>query len=428
MFGLPVTTAPLKKVAMQPRSYQVELFRKARESNTIVYLETGTGKTMISILLMEDFLSRQAQAILFLAPTNALVQQQRESIESFLDAKVVDYAYDQSLSTKQTWEEEFRSHNVFVMTPQTLVNLLQHGYFQMSSIDLLIIDECHKSSGGQPVALLMKQYYHTAKKKPHIFGMTASPLYQGKISLEDAQKNLRLLQNVLDSQLIAVTDYTSVHDYVREAKVHFVQYVAFVQPESACQSRFSQYQSQLIQYLASMVRFNGNLQDPMLRSLIRAHIDTMSMKERTGIASLEKQIFGLAYVAGEYGALAAMITARKLFYVLYGRKRKSIELEDEWEKSDISGKVHALLRILSNYLEKGKQCIVFVDRRDCAESLCELLNFLNDEVHLDITAGFAIGKTGNLVDTLKEFREGRINVLVSTRVMAEGIDMYSLLK
>jgi endoribonuclease Dicer len=409
---------------MQPRSYQIELFQKARESNTIVYLETGTGKTLISILLIEEYLSKSAQAIVFLAPTNALVQQQRESIDSFLDAKVIDYAYDQLLSTKQNWEEEFRSHNVFVMTPQTLVNLLQHGYLQISAIDLLIIDECHKSSGGQPVALLMKQYYRSAKKKPHIFGMTASPLYQGKLSLEDAQKNLRLLQNVLDSKLIAITDYSTVHDYIKEAKEHFVQYGAFSQAESTCLSLFHRYYGHLLQYLASFVHFNGNLQDPMLRSLIKAHIDTISMKERTGMAVLEKQIFGLSYIVSEYGALAAMITSKRLYHALYGKKRKGVESEDAWEKTDVSDKVHALLRVISNYLKSGKQCIVFVDRRDCAESLSELLNFLNEELHLDVRAGFAVGKTGNLLGTLKDFREGRINVLVSTRVTAEGIDMY----
>jgi ERCC4-related helicase len=147
-------------------------------------------------------------------------------------------------------------------------------------------------------------------------------------------------------------------------------------------------------------------------------------KERTGLATLEKQIFGLEHILQEYGTLAAFLYARKLYHSLYGNKRKVWD-DFEISKDDVSPKVLVLLRLLENYLdvEQGKQCIVFVDRRDCVESLCELLNHLAGEHNLSFHCGFAVGKTNTLSKTLELFKKGKINVLVSTRVTAEGIDM-----
>jgi endoribonuclease Dicer len=34
------------------REYQLELYKKGRGKNSIIYLETGTGKTLILIMLM----------------------------------------------------------------------------------------------------------------------------------------------------------------------------------------------------------------------------------------------------------------------------------------------------------------------------------------------------------------------------------------
>jgi endoribonuclease Dicer len=39
------------------RPYQIQLFEIAREKNIIAYLPTGSGKTLVSILLLENFKS-----------------------------------------------------------------------------------------------------------------------------------------------------------------------------------------------------------------------------------------------------------------------------------------------------------------------------------------------------------------------------------
>lgn len=45
---------------MEPREYQVELFEKARKSNTIAVLDTGSGKTLIAIMLIKELAAQQS--------------------------------------------------------------------------------------------------------------------------------------------------------------------------------------------------------------------------------------------------------------------------------------------------------------------------------------------------------------------------------
>lgn len=72
----------------------MDLCKKALEENIIVYLETGCGKTHIAVLLMYEMRNLikkpQKNICVFLAPTNALVEQ----VNSFVGIPVVlSFAY-----------------------------------------------------------------------------------------------------------------------------------------------------------------------------------------------------------------------------------------------------------------------------------------------------------------------------------------------
>jgi hypothetical protein len=60
-------------------SYQLEVLEKAKQENTIVYLETGTGKTLIAVMLLQSIAHRirkpSRNIAVFLGPTVCLIQQ-----------------------------------------------------------------------------------------------------------------------------------------------------------------------------------------------------------------------------------------------------------------------------------------------------------------------------------------------------------------
>jgi endoribonuclease Dicer len=106
---------------LRPRRYQEEVFEQARKENVIAALETGSGKTYISVLLLKWISmleSSQGKAIIFLAPRVALVQQQGDFIANHCALRVIKLAgtEDGDMSDRARWKRIFRHHDVLVMT------------------------------------------------------------------------------------------------------------------------------------------------------------------------------------------------------------------------------------------------------------------------------------------------------------------------
>jgi endoribonuclease Dicer len=103
------------------RHYQEEVFCRAQESNIIAALDTGTGKTFISTLLIKWVASLQSsrnKVIIFLVPKVTLVEQQGDFIARQTPLRVIKlHGYlDLDLTDRKGWKKRFESHDVFVMT------------------------------------------------------------------------------------------------------------------------------------------------------------------------------------------------------------------------------------------------------------------------------------------------------------------------
>ncbi|CAI6005229.1 unnamed protein product, partial [Closterium sp. NIES-65] len=235
--------------------YQQEVLRVALERNTIVYLETGMGKTLIAVMLMQarrQMRERSGKICVFLVPAVALVIQQAAVVEQQTDMRVGRYSTDTEIKYEASWVlKQVSRHEVLVMTPQVLVNLLQHAFLSLSSVDLLIFDECHHTAKDHAYATIMKvkinvvKYvskdechhtfetsqktsaitllrrlkrrvpsHHTAKDHPYatsmkserplIFGMTASPINtKGSGSEKSCVQQLLDFERILDSKVVS---------------------------------------------------------------------------------------------------------------------------------------------------------------------------------------------------------------------------------
>ncbi|KAG5549524.1 hypothetical protein RHGRI_014751 [Rhododendron griersonianum] len=198
------------------RSYQMEALEKAIKQNTIVFLETGSGKTLIAIMLLRSyayFLRKPSPYIaVFLVPTVVLVTQQAEAVEKHTDLKVGKYWGEMGVDywDAATWKQQKEEYEVLVMTPMILLDALRHSFLRLDMIKVLIFDECHNARGRYPYACIMTEFYHRLLQSnnsqlPRIFGMTASPIKAKGSSIASTYwQQISDLENLMNSKVYTV--------------------------------------------------------------------------------------------------------------------------------------------------------------------------------------------------------------------------------
>lgn len=105
-----------------PRAYQIDLYEKAMEGNTIIYLPTGSGKTYIVVMVIKKMSSdvripwdEGGKRTLFLVNTVPLVAQQCAYISRHSDLSCNGYSGDMNVDVWDVdmWREEFNQYQVF---------------------------------------------------------------------------------------------------------------------------------------------------------------------------------------------------------------------------------------------------------------------------------------------------------------------------
>jgi dsRNA-specific ribonuclease/ERCC4-related helicase len=197
-----------------PRDYQTFLVDIAKTKNTIIHLGTGMGKTFIAILCIRHFVEQQKlsqepsltlhpKQVLFLVPSVALALQQTRTLRANLPYTVATACWNLT-STRQ----RLREADILVATHGAIHDLLSHygDTFSLRTFHFLVIDECHYAQGCHLYKTIMDKWYHTLplEKRPHILGLTASPLTNIKCTHSDEKltQMLSQLEQTLDSSIV----------------------------------------------------------------------------------------------------------------------------------------------------------------------------------------------------------------------------------
>lgn len=182
-----------KRIIDSPRDYQLELFERAKTQNLIAVLDTGSGKTLIAILLlrwtMDQELERRAtgtsrKICCFLTHSINLAMQQHAVLCSNLPHSILLLYGDLNVDawTQQEWYEALQSTDIVVCTAEILYQALGRARITMSQISLLIFDEAHHAKKNHSYARIVREFYTddaNRNARPRIFGMTVSTLSSG---------------------------------------------------------------------------------------------------------------------------------------------------------------------------------------------------------------------------------------------------------
>ena len=162
-----------KKKKLIPRDYQIKIYEKAKNQNSIIYVETGKGKTFISIMLMANFLGIDMESekkpkidknkkIIFFVCDTALVDQQKNEISNILNIEVGTIQGKKDKKSKNDYEffkRKWESLNIFVAIPSIIYKLLSCGFIKIFDISMIIFDECHHTADDHPYNKIMIEFY-----------------------------------------------------------------------------------------------------------------------------------------------------------------------------------------------------------------------------------------------------------------------------
>ncbi|KAA3466646.1 endoribonuclease Dicer-like protein 2-like isoform X1 [Gossypium australe] len=423
------------------RSYQLEALEKAIKQNTIAYLETGSGKTLIAIMLLRRYayLIRKPSPFnaVFLVPQVVLVEQQADAVEMHTDLNVGKYWGDMEVDfwDDAKWKQEIDKYEVLVMTPQILLNGLRHGFFKINMIKVLIIDECHHARGKHPYASIMTEFYHRQLEAgvsdlPRIFGMTASPINtKGANSADGYWQKIHELETIMNSKV-----YTCVSESV------LAQFVPFSTP------KFKFYQDMEIPYVL-YARLVQELN--VLKVKHECSLDNLDL-EASAAESTRRKISkihsALIHCLDELGVLLALKAAEYLScyeseFLMWGKldvfgekivRSYSVDAFHAIGSCIPSGTCIFLLWRVSNMVLKDIRCIIFVERIITAVVLQSLFSELLPKYGNWKTKYIAGNNSGLQNQTRKkqneiveEFRKGIVNIIVATSILEEGLDVQA---
>uniref|UniRef100_A0A3P9IFI0 ribonuclease III n=1 Tax=Oryzias latipes TaxID=8090 RepID=A0A3P9IFI0_ORYLA len=219
-FGLPWQQEAIHDNIYTPRKYQVELLEAALEHNTIVCLNTGSGKTFIAVLLTKE-LSHQirgsyqenARRTVFLANATSSAVQQAAAVRTHSDLHVGEYSDPQEATTwsRQRWSREIADNQVLVMTCHVFLHALTNHILPLSKINLVVFDDCHLAITEHPYCEVMKLFEeHTCGSR--ILGLTASIL-NGKCDPSELEQKIQNLERILKSSAETATDLVVLDRY-----------------------------------------------------------------------------------------------------------------------------------------------------------------------------------------------------------------------
>ncbi|SFR32312.1 DEAD/DEAH box helicase [Halogeometricum limi] len=425
---------------IERRLYQIRLAGAAREAHTLVCLPTGLGKTTVSLLVTADRLHEVGGKALFLAPTKPLVQQHADFYREALqipDDDVVVFTGDVRPDDRaELWEDA----KIVIATPQVVENDLIGNRVSLRDVTHLTFDECHRGTGDYAYVYIAERY-HADAEHPLVTGMSASP-GGDKESILEVCENLGMLEvEVMTEEDADVDEYTydtdveweriqlpdeilEIRDAVNEVIKDRLEKLKSLGVTNTTSPDVSQ--KQLNGMRAELQKLMNNDQSEGYKGM-STHAEVMKLRravelvETQSVESVRRYFERQRNAARSSGASKAsqrLVAEPKVREAM--RKAESFDgLHPKFSRTRI-----LLAQTLG--IEGGQRVIVFTESRDTAEALTEFLSASFD-VRRFVGQGDREGSDGmtqkEQQETLDEFRNGEFEVLVSTSVAEEGLDV-----
>lgn len=418
----------LRKDKIESRAYQEVIAASASDRNTLVVLPTGLGKTIIAVMVASIKLSDDDAKVLMLAPTKPLVEQHKKTFQEFLD---IDNDLMQVMTGEirpdkryELWDER----KIFFATPQVVENDLISAEVPIDDFALTIFDEAHRATGEYSYVFINE------KMRTQNLALTASP-GGSKEKIMEVSDNLGI-----ENFEVRTEDDPDVEPYIEDKEVSWLNVELDDRFDEARSKMEASKRSQLKELKrlgqldstsdvnkTDLLKLRGEISsklskedDPKLYSAI-SRVAT-ALKISQAIELLETQGVSQAY---EYVQGLENDDSKAASRVLQDDDMaRAINLINYLKKEDVEHpKTQKVVDILDG-LEEDQKALVFTEYRSSVE---DITRKLEEE---DFDAAEFVGQSGDTgmsqneqIELLEEFSDGNHQVVVSTSIGEEGLDI-----
>ncbi|RWA11633.1 hypothetical protein EKO27_g3483 [Xylaria grammica] len=451
-----------ERTAINARAYQIEMFEKSLKQNIIVAMDTGSGKTQVAVLRIQAELEKcsdkvsvfaliqfpctdiYVELIWFLAPHVVLCEQQFQVLKSQLGATQIKLLTGadkvETWSDTRIWEDYLKNVRVVVSPHQILFDAITHAFVRMSQICLIVFDEAHHCTKKHPGSRIMERYRvdkSNGTPCPAILGLTASPIMRSNIDgMEKIEQTLDARYHPSSFRIpgIALPPPTQkkVAEAVRSLDIHKDPYVLRLVREKTSKA------------LYKLQEALNKRDTPIIKQMKSLHRKGETIYCELGPWASEYYIHEavtrfLQSVDQDLEWFETWGTTEKQYLanVLQQAEIRPPQSFPDATRLDLSSKFTTLVQQLQSAPAETR-CIVFVLETATVAVLAHMLSkttSINSRFRVGSMIGTSnyagrrrnlgdISPTKNTLD-LEDFRTGKINLLVATSVVEEGIDVPS---
>ncbi|MGB9837314.1 DEAD/DEAH box helicase [Methanothermobacter sp.] len=431
----------IKPWTVEARTYQQLLAADVlRKGNSMIVAPTALGKTIVAVLVAAERLRKyRGSRVLILSPSKPLAIQHEESFREFLLAPCT------SLTGSIKPEERVKRWNesrVISATPQTIESDILAGRYNLGDVSLIVFDECHRAVGSYSYVFLASSYMQTAKN-PLILGLTASPG-------ADEEKIKTVCSNLFLKEVVVKTEKDpDVIPYLKPIKIEWVRVKMKPELEEIREllKKVLKTRLKMLKNLGvidsvsvgkrELLKARGRVQNRIARSsnppkscyraisLIAASINvehSLELLETQGIHPLYKYLTRLK--KKNTRAARSLIMDPDFTRAIYLTRKASLSGIEH-------PKLDRLIEILRKELEGGdSRIIVFTQFRDTLEEIYQRCVREGINAIKFYGQNSRSGEKGltqkQQRDIIRSFRMGNHDVLLSTSVAEEGIDIPSV--
>ena len=408
----------IQKNSVEKRDYQINLASQAIDENCIVVLPTGLGKTTIALHVISEYLLKESNSILFLAPTRVLVNQHFDFLKKNLTIDDIVLITGEDSVEKRT---DLWNHRIICATPEVARNDMNNNFVKSNQFSLVIFDEVHRTTGDYAYSSIAE---HLENSSTRILGMTAT--------LPSEQEKATEILTRLQISVVAERNETSpdVKPYIQETNTEWIN----VELSSELKT-IQKLLKFALDERYDLLKKNGlPLNDQQsLSSLLRLRPFVLSKSRKSA-----KPLFTGIRIHYALNILEAHGVTPFLQFCKRAQAKKGVGVKDLFEldpnftkalslakEAKSKGIEHSKIPKLKEILNSvpGK-ALIFTSYRDSVDMIHAELCKMN------IPAGILIGKAGDTglkqkkqIEVVQKFRDGEFKVLVATRVGEEGLDI-----